>query len=90
MNVGRNILIWYKLLGVNDESFGVQETGAKWFTSNLQERKQKSQQNNVMKITCSREARYLKFNPRVCATKTLICSFYCDLSLQAYDAGVTD
>jgi len=29
MNVGRNILIWYKVLGVNDESFGVQETGAK-------------------------------------------------------------
>jgi hypothetical protein len=45
-------LIWYKLLGVNDESFGVQETGAKWFTSNLPERKQKSQQN-VMQINIS-------------------------------------
>jgi hypothetical protein len=29
MNVGSNIFIWYKLLGVNDESFGVQETDAK-------------------------------------------------------------
>jgi len=29
MNVGKNILIWYKLLGVKDESFGVQETGVK-------------------------------------------------------------
>jgi hypothetical protein len=46
-------LIWYKLLGVNDESFGVQETGAKWFTSSLPERKQKSQQNNVMQINIS-------------------------------------
>jgi len=53
MNVGRNILIWYKLLGVNDGSFGVQETGAKWFTSNLPERKQKPQQNNVTQINIS-------------------------------------
>jgi len=53
MNVGRNIFIWYKLLGVNDDILGVQETGAKLFMSNFPERKQKSQHNNVMQINIS-------------------------------------
>jgi hypothetical protein len=58
-------------LGVNDENFDVKETGAKWFTSNIPDRKQKPQQNHMMRLNISthlqyREARNLRVNPIVC------------------------